>query len=421
MSSRMPQVGEVLAGYQIDRLIAHGGMSSVFAAHHLALSRPAAIKCLSPWLTHEPTAVARFLREARIISHVQHPNLIEVYDYVQQSSPNRVAMVMELLEGPTVAQLLDRGPLRSLDALNISLQLCEALSVVHKAGVVHRDIKPENVILMRPLDTSSNNPPRVKLIDFGVASSENTDDAILTIDGTILGTPAYMAPEQVAGDPAVAASDIYALAELLVEMLTGKALFPGHAVAILRAKSMPNPPNFTLPIDTPLRSELSYLLSRSLSPYPQQRPCLAELSVTIEHALKELHRRATAPEVEEDEEITWVEDSEADGFYEQIIADLHGDSIATQKSTPVANYAEEAETPVLQPLNLPKLKVVPAGPEHLFADRMDSFHHDFLVPPMPARLSIAQSRRRVFGAWAHWCLLVTMVMVAGAYLSQLPL
>jgi eukaryotic-like serine/threonine-protein kinase len=218
-------VGRLLDGrYQTERLLGSGGMAAVWRGRDLRLDRPVAIKELAGKGMGQPKAQERFDREARAVGRLSHPNIVSVYDFgTQDGDPY---LVMELVEGPTVAKLLEDGPLPVADALAIASQTCDGLAAAHAAGVIHRDIKPANLIL--------TNSGMVKICDFGVAQiSDAAGHAKLTASAIAMGSPMYMAPEQINGEPVDPRTDLYALGCTLYAMLAGSPpFFVGSALSI---------------------------------------------------------------------------------------------------------------------------------------------------------------------------------------------
>ena len=209
--------GEVLDGrYQLVRPLGSGGMGEVHVARRIALGDLVAIKRLHA-AQDTPENRARFLGEARAAAHIQHPNVVRVFDFGDAADQSPY-MVMEYLDGPTLgAELALRGRIPAGDAVELFAPVCAAVEAGHRRGIVHRDLKPANVILARADDGSRV----VKVLDFGLAVMASGSAARLTSPGTIVGTCSYMAPEQVAGLPAMPASDVFALGVILYEMVTG--------------------------------------------------------------------------------------------------------------------------------------------------------------------------------------------------------
>jgi len=221
--------GDVVANkYRIVRELGRGGMGVVHAADHLQLPQQVAIKCLLSGASS--TAVVRFEREARIVVRMRSEHVCRVLDIgsLQSGEP---FIVMELLEGQDLAEhVLEEGPLDVVDAVDYILQACEALMEAHSLGVVHRDLKPSNLFLSRRLDGSGI----IKVLDFGISKSVTTEHDELTQSGTLLGSPRFMAPEQLVSAKRVTPqTDVWALGVVLHELLTGQAAFEGATPAEL--------------------------------------------------------------------------------------------------------------------------------------------------------------------------------------------
>jgi serine/threonine-protein kinase len=211
--------------YVLLERIAVGGMGSVYGARDERLDRSVAIKVLKDDLAHDPRFVERFRREARSAGALSHPNVAEVYDYGQEG--DRHFIVMELVEGRDLSRVLrEEGPLAPERAAAIGAAVARALEHAHAAGVVHRDVKPANV-MVTPGD-------RVKVTDFGIARA--TGESTLTATGSVMGTAQYISPEQAAGEPVTARSDIYSLGIVLFEMLTGSVPFTGDSALAVAMK-----------------------------------------------------------------------------------------------------------------------------------------------------------------------------------------
>ncbi len=207
--------GHLIGGrYQLVNPIASGGMARVWEGRDTVLSRPVAIKILHPHLATDRGFLLRFRREAVAAARLSHRSIVSIYDTVSQRQTE--AIVMELVHGETLRSILDGVKrLSPADAIELGLQISDALDEAHRAGIVHRDIKPSNIILCPDR--------RIMVTDFGIAkASEDTD---LTVTGTLLGTAKYLAPEQVLGDPVDPRADLYSLGVLLFETLTGRAPF----------------------------------------------------------------------------------------------------------------------------------------------------------------------------------------------------
>ncbi len=262
-------------------------MGAVWAATHTSLGRRAAVKLLAPALASNREYVSRFLSEARIVNDVRHPNIVDIFDFVELQDPPRVACIMELLDGPTLADQIKQGPLPPPKALQITLQLVDALVQVHAAGVVHRDLKPQNIIVISALEADLSKTCAVKILDFGIAKQDAPQATHKTATGSIMGTPAYMAPEQVAASAVSPATDLYALAEILFEMVSAQRLYRGDNLSILRQKMMSEAPNLDLPKHMRDVQRIEALLRPCLAPDPQHRPALSDFGQALAQLLEE--------------------------------------------------------------------------------------------------------------------------------------
>jgi len=216
--------------YRIDRVIGEGGMGVVMLATHLVLGQPVAIKFLRHDATIDADAVKRFVREAQAAAKVQSEHIVRVHDVA--TLPNGAPyLVMEYVEGDVLSALLSsHGPLPVRDAVRYAIQTCEALAATHAAGIVHGDLKPENIYIAGAAD----GPRRVKLLDFGISKIVIDDAAGARHADVVMGTPAYMAPEQFETGTVQAASDIWALGAVLYEMLAGAPPFHGETPEEIR-------------------------------------------------------------------------------------------------------------------------------------------------------------------------------------------
>ncbi|HEX7312553.1 MAG TPA: protein kinase [Pyrinomonadaceae bacterium] len=223
-----PLVGQSIGHYQIMALLGSGGMGDVYLARDTRLGRKVALKLLPDYLTDDESRIRRFRQEARAASALNHPNVVTIYEI--EEADGRHFIATEFVEGETLRQRLKGGRLRPGEALGVAAQIAAALSKAHQAGIVHRDIKPENVML----DAEG----RVKVLDFGLAkytppsTGDVADDAdtlsIHTMPGTLMGTTAYMSPEQARGLAVDARTDVWSLGVVLYEMLAGRAPFGGQ-------------------------------------------------------------------------------------------------------------------------------------------------------------------------------------------------
>ena len=258
--------------YQLEQQLGHGGMASVYHARDTGLDRAVAVKLLADNLAGDEELRKRFLREARLAARLSHPNVVNVFDAGEHEG--RPYIVMELVEGATLA---GRGPVPAEEARGLALQAARGLADAHHAGLIHRDIKPGNLLL--------RGDGTLKIADFGIARAAETTR--LTQAGTVLGTAAYLAPEQALGEEVTPAADVYSLGALVYELLTGRLPFEFDSLADLAEKqrAMAITPVRELAPETP--RALEDLVMRCLARNPSYRPTAAELVRELEPAAAE--------------------------------------------------------------------------------------------------------------------------------------
>jgi serine/threonine-protein kinase len=248
-----------LGKYEIVAKIGQGGMGEVYRAVDPILNRDVAIKTMVTGAGMEEELQKRFLREARSSAHLNHPNIVTVYDFGEEQG--RMYIVMELLEGTDLKQII-QGPRLPLGAqLDLMEQICDGLAFAHAKGVIHRDLKPANIHVSRDR--------HVKIMDFGLARLASSD---ITRAGLILGTPHYMSPEQVKGEPVTTRSDVFSLGAVFHELLTGRKAFEGESMPSVMYQVMhSDPPQLeTLRADVP--TALASVVRRALEKDPERRP-----------------------------------------------------------------------------------------------------------------------------------------------------
>ena len=266
MTSSPDQIlGAVLDGrYRLDSILAKGGMATVYVAADLRLQRQVAVKVMHATLAEDADFVRRFELEARAAASLTHQHVVSVHDQGNDGAVNAIYLVMELVPGHTVRELLqDRGPLTAIQALAVMDPVLQALTAAHEAGFVHRDIKPENIII--------GDNGRIKVTDFGLARAITTTQSMATTRGLLIGTVAYLSPEQVEQGKADERSDIYSAGVVLFEMLTGKLPHGGDspiAVAFQHVHAdIPKPST----INPNVPSEMDYLVLRATARDPRKR------------------------------------------------------------------------------------------------------------------------------------------------------
>lgn len=279
-------VGEVLEDrFRIEEPLSKGGMGTVYRGSQIGFERDVAIKVLAEDASSDERQVQRFLREARTLSKLSHPNIVNFVDFGQDPNHQVLYLVMELIEGCELASVLEGSRLAPEFAVEVVTQMCSALAEPHHHGVVHRDLKPANVMLQSRLDGSI----QVKLVDFGIANAMHTQTR-LTQTGVACGTPHYMAPEQVEGERESPAIDIYGLGSVMYRMITGDYVFDATTdVQILMKHLEETPPS----LEQVSRSDdippaLVELIDDMLAKIPDERP---ESVLEVRDRLRKIRRR----------------------------------------------------------------------------------------------------------------------------------
>jgi Tol biopolymer transport system component len=281
-------VGRAWGSYTIRGRLGAGGMGEVYRAHDPKLERDVALKVLRSDVSRDPERRARLAREARVLATLSHPHIGAIYGLEERDGA--VALVLELVEGPTLAERLERGALPITEALLIARQIASALEAAHDKGLVHRDLKPANVALQRSPDGS----PHAKVLDFGLAkpltdSDRSPNSPGVTTEGRLLGTPAYMSPEQARGLAVDRRTDIWAFGCVLFEMLCGVHPFAGTTVTDTLARILDHEPDW-LVLPRALPPDVRRLLERCLRKDPRRRlhdigDALIELDDVTRHPL----------------------------------------------------------------------------------------------------------------------------------------
>ncbi|MFE7562292.1 protein kinase [Kitasatospora sp. NPDC057500] len=278
-------VGDVLDGrYQLVERLGQGGFGVVWRAFDTRMRRPVAVKVINHHGEDQQKAALRFVREACAAGNLSHPHIVTVHDLGEGELGGRLVtyLVMELLTGRTLTAVLRDGPADPAQSLRWGRQICSALAAAHDAGMVHRDIKPENIMV--------TDAGVVKVLDFGIAQLDIGTGG-LTTTGTVIGSPAYMAPERWTGGRVDGRADLYALGCVLVELCTGARPFGGDSTPVLMYQHLNEPPPALDPASFGLPAELAGLIAELLAKDPERRPADAR---TVERRLAGLEERRTA-------------------------------------------------------------------------------------------------------------------------------
>ena len=283
-------VGSVIADrYHVLRKLGEGGMGQVYLAEHVRMGRKSAVKVMNPSMVNDADAISRFNREASNASRISHPNVAAIYDF-GETPDGIIYLAMEFVEGEPLTALIERqGALPAARAATIVRQTGDALAVAHDLGIVHRDLKPDNIMVARDRDGADC----VKVVDFGIAKAANNDAQRVTRTGLVVGTPEYMSPEQLAGDPLDGRSDIYSLGLVAFNMLTGRLPFPSETVQesmIMRLTDRPRTLSEMKP-DVSWPPRLQAVLDRALARDARDRYASAsEFGRDLSQAIEQIPR-----------------------------------------------------------------------------------------------------------------------------------
>jgi len=379
------QIGSVLGGkYRLTGLLGEGGMGRVFSAEHILLGRQVAVKVLHPKLEGDAEFTARFLREARAASSVEHPGIIDVLD-ADRDETGTLFMVMELLQGESLAGFLKRkGRLEPGDAIEITRQMLGALHCAHEHGIIHRDLKPDNIFLVEEGSRGS----WVRILDFGISKvvRGGDDELKLTHTGVVLGTPHYMSPEQARGSQELDHRvDIWALGVILYQMLAGRRPYTGSSYneVILAIAVDPLPPLAGLAPH--LTETLVRCVEGALAKNPNERyGSVAEMAQALEEASGDLSSSSTAP------------DSSSESMWQPPL----GEPLQTERTEALTG---SVELPTDRKLGEPD------------SDSLPLALHAAETPPLPATPRTEQPtgpvRREVGGFWRRSAALIIDLIV----------
>ncbi|MDP2605715.1 MAG: protein kinase [Deltaproteobacteria bacterium] len=279
-------IGKVIKGrYRVVKRLGAGGMGTVYLAEQLSIGRNVALKVLHGEFARDEEFIKRFRQEARLAATLSHRNVITVHDF-DQADDGSLFIAMEHVEGRNLKELVQEGPLDVERTLRLGIQIAEGLAAAHRAGVIHRDIKPENIMLVAGTD-------EIKLMDFGIARLRETGTMTrLTRTGIIMGTPAYMAPEQIEGQEVSEKTDIYAFGIVLYEMLTGVVPFTAPTPSAVLIKHLKEQPLPLRELRKNIPSSVERVVMQALEKEPEKRPrSLTEVGKELEEAARQLQAR----------------------------------------------------------------------------------------------------------------------------------
>jgi eukaryotic-like serine/threonine-protein kinase len=266
---------EIAARYRLEGRLGFGGMSTVHLAQDMRLARPVAVKLLAEHLADDPAFVSRFQREAQAAARLVHPNIVQVFDSGRDERTGQYFIVMEYIEGSSGAEILrDEGWVEVDEALSIIEQACEGLHYAHRHGVVHRDVKPGNLLRAREGE--------VKLADFGIAKA--TEQSSITQVGSVLGTAAYLAPEQARGEDSGPSADLYALGVVTYQLISGRLPYEANSLTELALKQQQEEPAKLDTLVAAVNPELAEAVAGALALDPRDR---YKTALEMRHALSD--------------------------------------------------------------------------------------------------------------------------------------
>jgi serine/threonine-protein kinase len=272
-----PLIGRFVGEYKVERQIGQGGMATVYAAVHPLIGKRAAIKVMSASLCVDPTAVVRFIQEARAVNQIGHPNIVDVFSFGRLPD-GRSYFVMEWLRGESLFDRMSARRLSLEESLEVIDQIADALDAAHEKGIIHRDLKPANVFLV-PV---RGRPELVKLLDFGVAKLQEKDgDGGHTRTGFVVGTPDYLSPEQARARAVDHRTDIYALGVVAFEMVLGGMPFTADNPMDLVLQHLSTPPPDPVALWPDIPPALAQLIRAMMAKDPDARPSLPEVRAAV--------------------------------------------------------------------------------------------------------------------------------------------
>lgn len=283
-------IGKTIDKYLVQSMLGEGGMAVVYKAHHTIMERTVVMKVMQGWLLSNKKSVERFMRECKVTAKLNHPNIVTVFD-VGAINGKAPYLVMEYIKGEALADRIQRqGALSFSTVANIIIQICRGLQEAHNHGIIHRDLKPDNILLQ----DKSDRPDWVKIVDFGISHFAKGDGQRLTKTGRMVGTPEYIAPEQLKDKPMDNRTDLYAMGIIMYEMLTGKVPFEGESAESILMKHLmeePPPPSEVKP-ELKDGTPFDAIIYRLLKKEPDERfQTATELRLEVEQVANKLRSR----------------------------------------------------------------------------------------------------------------------------------
>lgn len=283
-------IGQKLGDYEVVSRLGTGGMGAVFEARHPVIGKRVAIKVLHPAFAKDPRALERFVNEARVVNTIGHPAVVDIFSF-GETSEGLHYFVMEFLKGRSVDQLVEGGPLPLGQALELGCQLLEVLDKAHQANVVHRDLKPQNLVV-----EDGPSGQRLRVLDFGIAKSISAELKQQLTGSAILGTPGYMAPEQIDSAPVTPRTDLYSTGAVLFELLTGKRVLEGSNIGQLLLKALHEPARRASSVKPDVPAEVDDFVASLLERDPSSRPPSARAALeTLRRLQAELQHHGSLP------------------------------------------------------------------------------------------------------------------------------
>lgn len=289
-------VGTIMGNYQIKEMIGRGGMGSVYRGQHIELRQSVAIKVLRKKYSGHDEALRRFFNEAKATTLIEHPGIVKTLDFGR--TPEGLAFItMELLRGQTLAERIEGQTFSERRALSMIRQIASALAATHAIGIIHRDLKPDNVFLCPDPDMPEGE--RIKLLDFGIAKLTNPDETpnAKTQTGAVMGTPAYMSPEQCRAIKLDHRADLYSLGCMLFELISGRLVFSGEGAGDLIVAHISEPAPSLVKVVEGTTPAVADLTARLLAKAPEERPpsCLALMEAIDRVVAAGVRNEATVP------------------------------------------------------------------------------------------------------------------------------